>query len=104
MATNGFFGKMAAFVGAAASLAGGWSKPSTRNSGAPIGEKKWAGRAKLKNPSTSYGRKKAKGAFGGTGTGRNLRGKPGVKLLKKTVKAGFKAQKRVVFGMSGRTK
>jgi hypothetical protein len=41
-----------------------------------------------------------KGAFGGTGTGRNLRGKPGRKLLKRTAKAGWFAQKRVFFGMS----
>ena len=50
-----------------------------------------------KSMPSSRGRRTTKGAFGGTGTGRNLRGKPGVKLLKKTVKAGFKAQKRVVF-------
>lgn len=35
------------------------------------------------------------GAFGGTGTGRGMRGMPGRKLIKKTVKAGWKAHNRV---------
>lgn len=37
-----------------------------------------------------------KGAFGGVGTGRGRRGMPGRKLIKKTIKAGWKAQKRVM--------
>ena len=36
------------------------------------------------------------GAFGGTGTGRGRHGMPGRKLVKKMVKAGWKAQKRVM--------
>ena len=46
--------------------------------------------------STPRGRSTTKGAFGGTGTGRGRRGMPGRKLVAKTVKAGWKAQKRVI--------
>ena len=90
MATNGFFGKVkAAITGKTAS-----------SKAVEIG-RIHHDRRPTKPASTAHTRRATKGAFGGTGTGRNLRGKPGVKLLKKTVKAGFKAQKRVVFGMSG---
>ena len=36
------------------------------------------------------------GAFGGVGTGRGRRGMPGRKLVKKMIKAGWKAQNRVM--------
>ena len=35
------------------------------------------------------------GAFGGVGTGRGRRGMPGRKLIKKTVKSGWKARNRI---------
>lgn len=45
-----------------------------------------------------------KGAFGGRGTGRGLKGRPGVKLLRKTVEAGWLARKRVQFSKEAVTK
>lgn len=44
------------------------------------------------------------GAFGGTGTGRGRRGMPGRKLIKKTVKAGWSAQKRVTMSTKAEPK
>ena len=57
-----------------------YQRPTTRHSSNP----------------TPRGRSTTKGAFGGTGTGRGRRGMPGRKLMAKTVKAGWEAQKRVM--------
>jgi len=85
MATNGFFGKLkAAFAGKKAPIRA-----------VEIG-RIHHDRRQPKPASTAHTRRTTKGAFGGTGTGRGMRGKPGRKLLKKTVKAGWKAQKRVM--------
>lgn len=81
MATNGFFGKMKVLFGGRSAeqkaKATPYQRPTTRH--AP----------------TAHGRKTTTGAFGGTGTGRGMRGMPGRKLIKKTVKAGWKAHNRV---------
>jgi hypothetical protein len=83
MATNGFFGKVKGFFGGKPneqkSKAVPYQRPTTHHD-AP----------------TAHGRKHATGAFGGTGTGRGLRGMPGRKLAKKMVRAGWNAQKRVM--------
>ena len=82
MATNGFFGKVKEFFGGKSheqkSKEVPYQRPTTRHD-AP----------------TAHGRKHTTGAFGGTGTGRGMRGMPGRKLIKKTVKAGWKAHSRV---------
>ena len=88
MATNGFFGKVQQFFG-------GESKASTSK----ISYQQAIGRAKRKAAPTAHGRKHTTGAFGGTGTGRGMRGMPGRKLIKKTVKAGWKAHSRVTLSM-----
>ena len=78
---NGFFGKIkAAFTRSA---------PVSRKQEANIKPRR------LSNPNPR-GRATTTGAFGGVGTGRGQRGRPGRKLVKKTVKAGWSAQNRVV--------
>jgi hypothetical protein len=84
MATNGFFGKVKEFFG-------GKSKATTSR----VSHQQAIGRSKRHTAPTSHGRKHTTGAFGGTGTGRGRRGMPGRKLIKKTVKAGWKAHNRV---------
>jgi hypothetical protein len=81
MATNGFFGKVKEmFRGKADRKAG-------------VAHEHYIQRV-TSNP-TPRGRSMTRGAFGGTGTGRGMRGMPGRKLIKKTVKAGWKAHNRV---------
>ena len=82
---NGFFGKVQKFFGGGSDVERKvnetpYQRPPTRHASNP----------------TPRGRSTTKGAFGGTGTGRGRRGMPGRKLIKKTVKAGWKAQNRVV--------
>jgi hypothetical protein len=81
MATNGFFGKVKAFFG---------GKSSAKDV-SKIAYIKGNGREKRRAEPTAHGRKTTTGAFGGTGTGRGMRGMPGRKLIKKTVKSGWKA-------------
>ena len=94
MATNGFFGKVKGFFG-------GKSAPVSRKQEAGIKPTRYT-----KSAPTAHGRKHTTGAFGGTGTGRGMRGLPGRKLIKKTVKSGWKAHNRVMpmTTMNGGTK
>ena len=83
MATNGFFGKVKEmFTGKA-------------DRKAATAHENHIARMPAKT-TTPRGRSMTKGAFGGTGTGRGRRGMPGRKLVKKMIKAGWKAQNRVM--------
>ena len=82
MATNGFFGKVKEFFGGKADRKAGVAHEHHIQ--------------RMTSNPTPRGRSTTKGAFGGTGTGRGRRGMPGRKLIKKTVKSGWSAQKRVV--------
>ena len=82
---KGFFGKFKAALD-------GEQKASSST----ISHQQAIGRANRKPAPTAHGRRITTGAFGGVGTGRGQRGRPGRKLVKKTVKAGWSAQKRVV--------
>lgn len=100
MATNGFFGKVQQFFGGKSAVA------EKRHEVERKANRRVSMFDNTKTTALPFGWNRGpkpckKGAFGGTGTGRGMRGMPGVKLLKKTVKAGFKAQKRVVFGGKG---
>ena len=82
---KGFFGKFKA------ELSG-----EQKASSSTVNHQQAIGRANRKPNPTARGRRITTGAFGGVGTGRGRRGMPGRKLIKKTVKAGWNAQKRVI--------
>ena len=103
MATNGFFGKVKEFFGGKSAVA------EKRHDVERKANRRVSMFDNTKTTASPFGWSRGpkpckKGAFGGVGTGRGRRGMPGRKLIKKTVKSGWSAQKRVVFGMSGRTK
>lgn len=95
MATNGFFGKVKGFFG------GKSASEEKRHEVERKANRKVSMLDSTKTTASPFGWQRGTkpcktGAFGGTGTGRGMRGMPGRKLIKKTVKAGWKAHSRVM--------